>query len=82
MEITPVRREVLYTWIEKVLTENDKLTAREIAVILHKEGIDAYPMRDSVHPRLTEMCKMCKVKVCGSKLDHVTHKKVSIYCLV
>ena len=82
MELTPVKREVLYRWIEKVLTEHDKLTAREIAVILHKEGVVAYPLRDSVHPRLTEMCKMCKVKVCGSKTDHVTHKKVSIYRLL
>ena len=82
METTPVRRELLYNWIEKVLTEHEELTAREIAVILHKEGVVPYPLRDSVQPRLSEMRKMCKVKVCGSKLDHTTRKKVSIYCLM
>ena len=82
MEVTPVKRQVLYTWIEKVLTDHKEMTAREIAVILHKEGVVAYPLRDSVQPRITEMCKMCKVKVCGSKVDHLTRKKVSVYCLV
>lgn len=82
MEITPVRRDILYTWIEKVLTVNEELTAREISVELYDKGVVAYPLRDSCQPRLTEMCKMGRVEVCGSKVDVFTRKRVSIYRLV
>ena len=82
MEITPVKRKVLYAWIEKALTAYEELTAHEIAQVLHKAGVVAYPVRDSVQPRITEMCKLGKVTVCGSKVDESTHKRVSIYKLV
>lgn len=82
MEVTPVKRKVLYAWIEKVLTVHEELTAHEIAEILHREGVVVYPVRDSVQPRITEMCKFGKVMVCGSKVDESTRKRVSIYRLV
>ena len=81
MEVTPVKRTILYKWIEKVLSINGELTAREIAVILHNKGVVAYPIRDSCQPRLTELCKLGRVVVCGSKVDPTTHKRVSVYSL-
>lgn len=82
MEITPVKRTILYKWIEKVLAVHGELTAREISVVLYNKGIVAYPVRDSCQPRITEMCRMGRVEVCGSKVDEFTRKRVSIYRLV
>lgn len=58
------------------------LTAREIAVILHKQGHIINADRQATQPRLTELAQANKVKVIGKKYDYVTQRNVASYVLV
>ena len=57
------------------------LTAREIAVELHNNGLVPYPTRASVQPRLTEMLDDGVVIVAGKVFDEETKRRVAAYKL-
>ena len=80
MEVTPIDRQRLYRLITEVLS-NKELTAREIAEVLFERGCVMTATRQEVAPRLTELEKMDRVEVVGSKVDVLTKKRVSIYKL-
>ena len=80
MEVTNVDRQRLYRLITEVLS-NKELTAREIAEILFERGLVMTATRQEVAPRLTELERLNRVEVVGSKVDVLTKKRVSIYRL-
>jgi hypothetical protein len=80
MEVTPIDRNRFYRLITEVLS-NKELTAREIAEVLFLRGYIMTATRQEVAPRLTELEKMDRVEVVGSKVDVLTKKRVSIYRL-
>ena len=82
MEVTPVKREKLYTWIIKALSVYGELTAREIADYLYSQNVIPIAIRQSTAPRCTELVQMGRIEVCGSKVDEDSKKRVSIYRLV
>lgn len=57
------------------------VTAREIAVELHKNGIVEYPYRQAVQPRLTEMVIDGDVVVAGKVFDETSKRNVAAYKL-
>lgn len=87
----PVNRANMYKWILSVLKgEMDipfgwdckELTAREIAVVLYRNGYIPLAIRQATAPRLTELVHKGMVEVAGSKLDETSKKIVSIYRVV
>ena len=80
MEVTPIDRNRFYRLITEALSNNE-LTAREIAEVLFLRGFIMTATRQEVAPRLTELEKMERVEVVGSKVDVLTKKRVSIYRL-
>ena len=82
MEVTPVKREKLYTWILQALSVFEELTAREIADYLYFKNVIPLATRQATAPRCTELVKMGRIEVCGSKVDEDSKKRVSIYRLV
>ena len=88
---TPVNRNNMYKWILSVLQgemdipfgwDCSELTAREIAVVLWRNGYIPLAIRQATAPRLTELVDIGKVEVVGSKLDEQSKKTVSIYRVV
>lgn len=70
----------LYTEILTVLTGTSRaLTAREVAAVLYSKKVVAYPLRQAVQPRLTELCEYGKVKVAGKVYDKETRRNVAAY---
>lgn len=57
-------------------------TAREIAVILHRQGRTLTEERNETAPRLTEMMQNGIVEVCGKRKDSKTGRKAAIYRIV
>ena len=82
MEITPVNRQRFYTWIIETLSTCEELTAREVADYLYHKNLIPLAIRQATAPRLTELVKMGRVEVCGSKVDADSKKRVSVYRLV
>lgn len=76
--VTPVNRNNMYKWVLEAL-DGVELTAREVAIELHKQGYIPYPIRQAVAPRLTELVLTGKVAICGCKVDEESHKTVSVY---
>ena len=58
------------------------LSASEIADLMYSEKHIAYPMRQAVAPRLTELVADGLLKVDGKAYDMVTQRKVATYKLV
>ena len=56
-----------------------ELTAREIAVVLWRNGYIPLAIRQATAPRLTELLHQGRVEVVGSKIDEVSNKTVSVY---
>lgn len=77
--VTPVERERLYDEILAIYSNGQELTARECSVILYQNDLVPYPVRQAVHPRITELCKLGSLEECGSKVDEITRKVVTIY---
>ena len=67
-----------YIQIKEILLNND-LTAKEIAVEMHKKGYIPTDERNFSAPRLTELCEMGQVEIIGKKVCEYTGKKVSVY---
>lgn len=68
--------------IIELLQGGKKMTAREVAVAMHLKGYVAYPMRQSVAPRLTELMQDNIVEACGKAYDRETARNVALYRLV
>lgn len=77
-KVTAVNRNNMYKWILDAL-DGAELTAREIAVVLHRQGYIPYPIRQATAPRLTELELAQRVAVVGVKIDEESHKTVSVY---
>lgn len=81
-----VDKNRLYNLILTTIAKNgdsiEGLTAREIAVILHKQGHTINADRQATQPRLTELAQANRVKVIGKKYDYVTQRNVASYVLV
>ena len=81
MEVTPIKREKLYSLILATLNGSEGMTAREVSINLFAQGYIFTPTRQEVAPRCTELVEKGKLEVCGSKIDESTCKRVSIYKL-
>jgi len=75
-------KETAYKHILTELSMGAELTAREIAVVLHKKKLIPYPVRQAVAPRLTELERAGIVEVTGKAYDVETKRMVAIYKLV
>lgn len=74
--------ESLQKHILSILENGKGMTARECAVAMYSKGYVAYPMRQSVAPRLTELVEEGLVEVCGKAYDDETNRNVAVYRLV
>ena len=72
-EKQPLRTAVMET------LGNSELTAREIAVEMHKRGLIPYPARAVIQPRITELVLAGALVAVGEKLDTETDRKVAVY---
>lgn len=75
-EKQPMRQHVLDT------LGNSALTAREIAVEMHKQGLLPYPARAIIQPRITELVEAGVILAIGTKLDEETERNVAVYKVV
>lgn len=71
-------RQPLRTAVVETLG-NSELTAREIAVEMHKRGLIPYPARAVIQPRITELVEAGVIEAVGTKLDTETDRKVAVY---
>lgn len=55
------------------------MTAREIAVVMHRHGLVTEPTRQQVQPRLTELTQEGLVEVIGKRYDSRTNRHVALY---
>lgn len=77
------KQPVRYDQIIYILKNNpDGMTAKEIAVELHKLKLIPSTERNFVSPRLTELVKMKKVKVIGKKICKYSNKKVAVFRVI
>lgn len=76
-----VSKNKLYSMILEQLKYQD-MTAREIAVVLHRHRLVLSPSRQQVQPRLTELMQDGRVEVVGKRLDTLTGKRVAVYRFV
>lgn len=72
-EKQPLRMQVLETLGQR------SLTAREIAIEMHKDGLLPYPARAVIQPRITELVEAGWLEAVGTKLDTETERKVAVY---
>ena len=75
-EKQPLRQLVLET------LGNNQLTAREIAIEMHKRGLIAYPARAVIQPRITELVESGELVAVGEKMDDMTQRNVAVYKVV
>lgn len=86
---TEIRREsyealdkrTLHKHIIDIL-DGTRLTAHEVAVIMHHRGLTPFPVRQAAAPRLNELVKLGIVEVDGKVYDHETKRTVAAYRLV
>ena len=77
------KQPVRYDQIIYILKNNSEgMTAKEIAVKLHKLKLIPSTERNFVSPRLTELVKMKKVKVIGKKTCEYSNKKVAVFKVI
>ena len=72
-----VDKALRYKQILEILTE--PMTAKEVAVEMHRRGFIPTTERNFSAPRLTEMQKDGKVEIIGKKKCEYTGKNVSVY---
>ena len=71
-----------YRQIKQILrTRKRGLTAKEIAVLMYRNGFTPNDDRNNAAPRLTELCEKGSVEPIGKKLCEYTGKKVTVYAL-
>ncbi len=79
-----VDRKKRYRQIIGIMKEYEwfaKLTAKDIAVIMHEKGFTPTAERNFAAPRLTELSKAGIVEPCGKTICRYTGKKVAVYRL-
>lgn len=76
-----VDKEKRYKQIIETLDGNKQMTAKEIAVAMHKKGYIPTTERNFTAPRLTELCYKGIVEPIGKIKCEYTGKKVSVYKL-
>lgn len=69
----PLRMQVLETLGQR------SLTAREIAIEMHKDGLLPYPARAVIQPRITELVELGMLETVYTKLDTETGRRVAVY---
>ena len=78
-----VDREQRYKQIIGILVEHDRpLTAKEIAVFMHRKGFTPTEERNFAAPRLTELSQKGVVEPCGKTKCFYTGKTVAVYRLL
>ena len=77
-----VNKSLRYRQIKQILrTRKRGLTAKQIAVLMYKNGFTANEDRNNSAPRLTELCEKGIVEPIGKTLCEYTGKKVTVYAL-
>lgn len=77
-----VDREKRYKQIIEIMQEyKTPLTAKEIAVAMHKKGYTPTSERNFSAPRLTELSNKGVVEPCGKRKCEYTGKTVAVYHL-
>lgn len=77
------KQPVRYDQIIYILKNNPEgMTAKEIAVELHKLKLIPSTERNFVSPRLTELVKMKKVKTIGKKICEYSNKRVAVFQVI
>lgn len=65
--------------ILSILEQMGPMTAKEVAVELHRRGLTGSDDRNNAAPRLTEMAKEGLVEPIGKKLCDYTGKSVAVF---
>lgn len=73
-----INKQERYRQILEILGDNE-MTAKEIAVEMHRRGYTPTSERNFSAPRLTELLKQGKVDVIGKKSCRYTNKTVSVF---
>lgn len=77
-----VDKSLRYRQIKTILrTRKRGLTAKQIAVLMYKNGFIPTAERNFSAPRLTELCEKGIVEPIGKTLCEYTGKKVTVYAL-
>ena len=76
-----VDRRVRYSQIISCLKDGKQMTAKEIAVMMHRRGYTPTSERNFSSPRLTELTQKGIVEPIGKKVCQYTGKKVAVYAL-
>lgn len=77
-----INKSLRYRQIKSILrTRKRGLTAKEIAVLMYKNGYTPTDERNFSAPRLTELCEKGVVEPVGKKLCAWTGKSVTVYAL-
>jgi len=77
-----VNKSLRYRQIKQILrTRKRGLTAKEIAVLMYKNGFTPSDERNFSAPRLSELCEKGIVEPIGKKLCAWTGKVVTVYSL-
>lgn len=77
-----VNKSLRYRQIKSILrTRKRGLTAKQIAVLMYKNGFIPTAERNFSAPRLTELCEKGIVEPIGKTLCEYTGKKVTVYAL-
>lgn len=63
----------------RLLEELGPMTAKEVAVEMHRRGMTANEDRNNAAPRLTELCKIGLVEPIGKKRCDYTGKSVAVF---
>ena len=77
-----INKSLRYRQIKSILrTRKRGLTAKQIAVIMYRNGYTQNEDRNNASPRLTELCEKGIVEPIGKTLCEYTGKKVTVYAL-
>ena len=77
-----INKSLRYRQIKSILrTRKRGLTAKQIAVIMYRNGYTQNEDRNNSAPRLSELCEKGIVEPIGKKLCEYTGKKVTVYAL-
>lgn len=77
------KQPVRYDQIIYILKNNPEgMTAKEIAVELHKLKLIPSTERNFVSPRLTELVKQGKVKTIGKRVCQYSNRKVAVFKVI
>lgn len=76
-----VDKQKRYLQIKEILSNWGELTAKQIAILMYKEGYTPTDERNYSAPRLTELCISGDVEIIGKTKCEYSGKMVSVYKL-